>query len=72
MLKRINMSIISSFERCVVLCYNLDGEKCQMMGQLEKTEKRYQEIDQELAKPEVATNLSQVQALARERASIPG
>jgi peptide chain release factor 1 len=64
------MSIISSFERCVVLCYNLDGEKCQMMGQLEKTEKRYQEIDQELAKPEVATNLSQVQALARERASI--
>jgi peptide chain release factor 1 len=41
-----------------------------MMGQLEKIEKRYQEIDEELAKPEVATNLSQVQSLAKERATI--
>jgi peptide chain release factor 1 len=41
-----------------------------MMGQLEKIERRYQEIDRELAKPEVATNLSQVQALARERATV--
>jgi peptide chain release factor 1 len=41
-----------------------------MMTQLEKIEKRYQEIDQELAKPEVATNLSKVQALAKERSSI--
>jgi peptide chain release factor 1 len=41
-----------------------------MMAQLEKIEKRYQEIDEKLSQPEVATNLSQVQALARERAAI--
>jgi peptide chain release factor 1 len=41
-----------------------------MMIQLEKIEQRYQEIDHELAKPEVATNLNQVQTLAKERASI--
>jgi peptide chain release factor 1 len=41
-----------------------------MMVQLEKIEKRFQEIDRELAKPEVATNLSRLQALAKERAAI--
>jgi len=41
-----------------------------MMTQLDKIEKRYQEIDEKLAKPEVATNLNQVQALAKERAAI--
>jgi peptide chain release factor 1 len=41
-----------------------------MFEQLEKTEKRYQEIDEKLAQPEVATDMSQVQALARERAGI--
>ncbi len=41
-----------------------------MIGQLEKIEKRYQEIDEQLVQPEVATNLNQVQALARERANI--
>jgi peptide chain release factor 1 len=40
------------------------------MAQLEKIEKRYREIDEKLAQPEVATNLNQVQALARERATI--
>jgi peptide chain release factor 1 len=41
-----------------------------MMGQLEKIEKRYREIDEKLAQTEVATNLSQVQALAQERAGL--
>jgi peptide chain release factor 1 len=41
-----------------------------MIEQLDKIEKRYQEIDQKLAQPEVATNLSQVQALAQERAGL--
>jgi len=41
-----------------------------MMEQLEKIEKRYREIDETLAQPEVATNLSQVQALAQERAGL--
>jgi peptide chain release factor 1 len=64
------VSIIHSFERYTALCYNLDGEYYPMMTQLEKIEKRYQEIDRELAKPEVATNLNIVQSLAKERASI--
>jgi len=64
------MSTIFSFKRYVTLCYNLDGEKHQMIGQLEKIEKRYQEIDAELVKPEVATNLGMVQALAKERSGI--
>jgi len=41
-----------------------------MFEQLEKIEKRYQEIDEKLARPEVATDISQVQTLARERAGI--
>jgi peptide chain release factor 1 len=41
-----------------------------MMEQLEKIEKRYQEIDQKMAQPEVATDLNQLQALAQERASL--
>lgn len=41
-----------------------------MMGQLDKIEKRYQEIDDKLARPEIATDINQVQALARERAVI--
>jgi peptide chain release factor 1 len=40
------------------------------MEQLEKIEKRYREIDEKLAQPEVATNLKQVQALAQERAGL--
>ena len=43
-----------------------------MIEQLEKIEKRYQEIDQQMARPEVATDLKQLQALAKERASIEG
>ena len=40
------------------------------MEQLERIEKRYLELDEQMAQPEVATNLSQLQALARERAGI--
>jgi peptide chain release factor 1 len=41
-----------------------------MIEQLEKIEKRYREIDERMAEPEVATDLSKLQALAQERASI--
>jgi len=41
-----------------------------MMGQLEKLEKRYREIDETMARPEVSTDLPRLQALARERASL--
>lgn len=40
-----------------------------MLNQLEKLEKRYREIEEKLAKPEVVSDLKQLQALARERAS---
>jgi peptide chain release factor 1 len=41
-----------------------------MIEQLEKIEKRYQEIDQKMAQPEVSTDLNRLQALAQERASL--
>jgi peptide chain release factor 1 len=41
-----------------------------MIEQLGEIEKRYQEIDQQMVRPEVATDLNQLQALAKERASI--
>jgi peptide chain release factor 1 len=41
-----------------------------MIEQLEKIEKRYQEIDRKMAKSDVATDLNRLQALAQERASI--
>ncbi len=41
-----------------------------MIEQLEKIEKRYRELDKKMARPEVATNLSQLQKLAQERAAI--
>jgi len=41
-----------------------------MIEQLERTEKRYQEIEEKMAQPEVATDISQIQALARERAGL--
>jgi peptide chain release factor 1 len=41
-----------------------------MMTQLEKIEKRYAELEEKMAQPEVATNLSELQTLAQERASI--
>jgi peptide chain release factor 1 len=43
-----------------------------MIAQLEKMERRYQEIDRQMARPEVATDLKQLQALAQERASLEG
>jgi peptide chain release factor 1 len=41
-----------------------------MLNQLERIEKRYQELDRQLALPEVASDLKQLQTLAQERASI--
>jgi peptide chain release factor 1 len=41
-----------------------------MFEQVDKIEKRYREIDEKLAQPDIATDINQVQALARERASI--
>ena len=41
-----------------------------MIEKLEIIEKRYQEIDRQMAKPEVATDLNQLQVLAQERASL--
>jgi peptide chain release factor 1 len=41
-----------------------------MMEQLEKIERRYQEIDDKLAQQEVATDISQVQTLSQERARL--
>ncbi len=41
-----------------------------MLEQLQKIEKRYQEIEQQIALPEVMSDLKQLQALAQERASL--
>jgi peptide chain release factor 1 len=41
-----------------------------MIEQLEKIEKRYRELEEKMARPEVATDLSQLQTLAQERATI--
>ena len=43
-----------------------------MLDQLEKIEKRYQELEQQIATPEVVSDLKQLQALAQERASLEG
>ena len=41
-----------------------------MLDQLERIDKRYQKLDQQIASPEVASDPKQLQILARERASI--
>ncbi len=41
-----------------------------MIQQLEKIEKRYRELDEKMARPEIATDLTQLQTLAQERATI--
>jgi len=41
-----------------------------MIEKLDRIEKRYREIEEKMAQPEVATDISQVQALARERAGL--
>ena len=41
-----------------------------MLDQLERIDKRYQELDQQIARPEVASDPKQLQILAQERASI--
>ena len=41
-----------------------------MWDRLKQIERRYQELDEQMARPEIATDLKQLQALAREKASI--
>lgn len=41
-----------------------------MWDRLEQTERRYQELDQQMAKPEIATDLKKLQTLAQEKASL--
>ncbi len=41
-----------------------------MLDRFEQIEKRYQELDQQMARPEVASDLEQLQILAKERAGI--
>jgi peptide chain release factor 1 len=41
-----------------------------MWDRLKKIEKRYEELEKEISRPEIATDLKKVQALAQERASI--
>ena len=41
-----------------------------MIEQLEKIERRYREIEENLARPEIATDVTQVQSLAKERAGL--
>jgi peptide chain release factor 1 len=41
-----------------------------MWDRLEQIERRYQELDQQMARPEIATDLKQLQTLAREKASL--
>jgi peptide chain release factor 1 len=41
-----------------------------MWDRLDKIEKRYEELEKEIARPEIATDLKKVQALAQERAGI--
>jgi peptide chain release factor 1 len=55
-----------SFKAILPLCYNF----IDMMEQLERIERRFIELDEKMAQPEVATDLAQLQALAQERAGI--
>jgi len=41
-----------------------------MLDQLERIERRYQELDQQMSRPEIASDLKQLQALAQEKAGI--
>jgi peptide chain release factor 1 len=41
-----------------------------MWDRLKQIERRYRDLDQEMAKPELATDLKKLQALAREKAGI--
>jgi peptide chain release factor 1 len=60
----------ASLEGYLALCYNSDERVINMFEQLDKIEKRYREIDEKMALPEVATDLNQLQELAQERAAI--
>lgn len=57
------------FKRYLRLCYNKAGSVV-MIERLEKLEKRYLEIDQQMAMPDVVSDLKRLQALAQERAGL--
>jgi len=64
-------NLYTPFECYLALCYNFQGGIIGIMiEQLEKVEKRYQEIDRQMAQPAVAADLNRLQALAQERASL--
>ncbi len=58
-----------SFSERGRLCYN-ESEGEIMLDRLERIEKRYEELDGQMALPEVATDLKELQSLAQEKASI--
>ncbi len=65
-----NMSIrlaLMAVYSCVIILKRIIQD---MFEQLDKIEKRYQEIDENLARPEVATNIDRVQTLSQERARL--
>jgi len=41
-----------------------------MLDRLERIERRYQELNQQMAMPEIASDVKRLQVLAQERASI--
>ena len=43
-----------------------------MLDRLEQIDKRYRELNRQMAKPEIASDLNQLQKLAQERAGIEG
>ena len=60
-----------NFNPSLCLCYNIRGEVIMgMLDRLAEIEKRYEALGQEMALPEVATDVKRLQALAQERAGV--
>ena len=57
---------LTAFERDSGLCYNTIG----MIDRLENIEKRYEELDRQMSRPETASDLKRLQELAQERAGL--
>jgi len=60
------MGRLTAFERDSGLCYNT----IDMIDRLENTEKRYEELDRQMSRPELASDLKRLQELAQERAGL--
>ena len=58
---------LRAIQRCAIILERIVRE---MIDQLDKIEKRYQEIDENLAQPEIATNINRIQVLSQERAKL--